>query len=159
MKKFFPVIFAVILLFFDQLSKMIVRNTMSEGESIPVVGQIFHLTYIENRGIAFGLFSGHSVFFVVLSLIVLIGLCGIVVKESSDSLFLSYGAALVVSGALGNMIDRVYKASVTDMFDFRIWPIFNLADIAVCVGFFLLVIYILFESGDDNDNKNHSTAK
>ena len=74
-------------------------------------------------------------------------------------MFLSYGAALVVSGALGNMIDRVYKASVTDMFDFRIWPIFNLADIAVCVGFFLLVIYILFESGDDNDNKNHSTAK
>ena len=55
---------------------------------------------------------------------------------------------MIVSGAVGNIIDRVTKASVTDMFDCRIWPIFNVADIAVCVGFGLLILYILFDQGE-----------
>ncbi len=153
MKLIFPYIFAMLVLGLDQWSKYAVRSSMQMGDSIPIIDSIFHLTYIENEGVAFGLFSGHTSIFVIVSVLVLIGLLIFVWKESSQSLLLHYGVALVVSGALGNIIDRAMKASVTDMFDFRIWPIFNIADIAVCVGFVLLVLY-LFLSSEDNCEKN-----
>ena len=146
MKVIFPYILAVFVLGLDQWSKYLVRTSMQMGESIHIIDSIFQITYIENEGVAFGLFSGHSNIFVLVSILVLIGLLIFVWKESSQSLFLHYGAALVESGALGNIIDRAMKASVTDMFDFRIWPIFNIADIAVCVGFVLFVLYLFFSS-------------
>lgn len=158
MKIFFPYILAMLVLGLDQWSKYLVRTSMQLGESIPVIDSIFHLTYIENEGVAFGLFSGHTNIFVLVSVLVLIGLLIFVWKESSQSLLLHYGAALVVSGALGNIIDRAMKASVTDMFDFRIWPIFNIADIAVCIGFVLLVLYLFFASEDDSEKKAHSNS-
>lgn len=158
MKVIFPYILAVFVLGLDQWSKYLVRASMQMGESIPIIDSIFHLTYIENEGVAFGLFSGHTNIFVLVSILVLIGLLIFVCKESSQSLLLHYGAALVVSGALGNIIDRAMKASVTDMFDFRIWPIFNIADIAVCVGFVLLVLYLFFSSEDKSENNAHSNS-
>lgn len=158
MKVIFPYILAAFVLGLDQWSKYLVRTSMQMGESIPIIDSIFHLTYIENEGVAFGLFSGHTNIFVLVSSLVLIGLLIFVWKESSQSLLLHYGAALVVSGALGNIIDRAMKASVTDMFDFRIWPIFNIADIAVCVGFVLLVLYLFFSSEDKSENNAHSNS-
>ena len=158
MKVIFPYILAVFVVGLDQWSKYLVRASMQMGESIPIIDSIFHLTYIENEGVAFGLFSGHTNIFVLVSILVLIGLLIFVWKESSQSLLLHYGAALVVSGALGNIIDRAMKASVTDMFDFRIWPIFNIADIAVCVGFVLLVLYLFFSSEDKSENNAHSNS-
>ena len=158
MKVIFPYILAVFVLGLDQWSKYLVRTSMQMGESIPIIDSIFHLTYIENEGVAFGLFSGHTNIFVLVSILVLIGLLIFVWKESSQSLLLHYGAALVVSGALGNIIDRAMKASVTDMFGFRIWPIFNIADIAVCVGFVLLVLYLFFSSEDKSENNAHSNS-
>lgn len=158
MKKLFPYILAILILGLDQWSKWLVRRSMTLGESIPVIDSVFHLTYIENEGVAFGLFSGHTSMFVIVSIVVLIGLLVFVWKESSQSWLLHYGTACVVAGALGNIIDRAMKASVTDMFDFRIWPIFNIADIAVCVGFVILVLY-LFLSSEDNGGKNtHSNS-
>ena len=147
MKRIVPYLLAVLLLGIDQWSKAVVRSEMSLGQSIPVIPDIFHLTYIENTGVAFGLFSGHTEIFIVVSLVVLAGLVVFAWKERSASLWLHYGLALVVSGALGNIIDRASKASVTDMFDLRVWPIFNVADIAVCVGFACLVLYLLFDRG------------
>ena len=89
-------------------------------------------------------------------------LAGLVVfawKYRSASLWLHYGLALVVSGALGNIIDRASKASVTDMFDLRVWSIFNVADIAVCVGFACLVLYLLFDQGEKDGNPDtHHTS-
>ena len=147
MKRIVPYLLAVLLLGIDQWSKAVVRSEMSLGQSIPVIPDIFHLTYIENTGVAFGLFSGHT------------GLVVFAWKERSASLWLHYGLALVVSGALGNIIDRASKASVTDMFDLRVWPIFNVADIAVCVGFACLVLYLLFDQGEKDGNpETHHTS-
>ncbi|MEE0434994.1 MAG: signal peptidase II [Peptococcaceae bacterium] len=151
-KHLLPYLIALVLLGLDQWSKALVRQQMQLGESIPLIPNVFHLTYIENDGVAFGLFAGHTRLFLVVSLLVLVGLLIFAWKEAKDSLLLHYGVALVVSGALGNIIDRAYKASVTDMFDLRIWPIFNIADIAVCVGIALLVLYVFFDSRD-NDGK------
>lgn len=147
-RMFLPYFLAILILGLDQWSKALIRNTMSLGESIPIIQDVFHLTYIENTGISFGLFSGHTNIFVIISLMVLIALLVFSWKESQHSTVLRYGVAMIVSGAVGNIIDRVTKASVTDMFDCRIWPIFNVADIAVCVGFGLLILYILFDQGE-----------
>lgn len=144
-RMYLPYFFAILILGLDQWSKALVRNTMSLGESIPIIQDVFHLTYIENTGISFGLFSGHTNIFVIISVMVLIALLVFSWKESQHSVVLRYGVAMIISGAVGNIIDRVTKASVTDMFDCRIWPIFNVADIAVCVGFGLLILYILFD--------------
>ena len=146
MKKFFPYIIAGFMLGLDQIIKLLVRQSMNLGETIPVIKNIFHITYIENEGVAFGMFSGHTGIFIVLSIIILAVLLIFMWKEKSQSGCLRYGVALIVSGAIGNIIDRGVKASVTDMFDFRIWPVFNVADVSVCIGFLLLVIYLLFSS-------------
>ena len=159
MKKFFPYIIIAVTLGLDQIVKLLVRQSMYIGESIPIIKGIFHITYIENQGVAFGLFSGHTEMLVVLSILILIGLLVFMWREKSHSLCLQYGVALIVAGALGNIIDRVMKASVTDMFDFRIWPIFNIADIVVCIGFLLLVIYLLFSSEDKSGESQNSNSK
>ena len=159
MKKFFPYIVAAFVLGLDQWVKIIIRQSMFLGESVPVIGKFLSLTYIENEGVAFGLFSGHTTAFILVSLLILIGLIIFAWKENSQSLLLQYGVALVVSGALGNIIDRALKASVTDMFDVHIWPIFNIADIAVCIGFFLLVLYLFFGSEETNEERNCSHSK
>ncbi|MDO4281974.1 MAG: signal peptidase II, partial [Peptococcaceae bacterium] len=116
-----------------------------------VVANRFHLTYIENDGVAFGMFAGHTSWFVILAAVVLLGLWMFVWREGSGSVCLHAGSALITAGAIGNMIDRALKASVTDMFDFRIWPVFNVADIAVCVGFFLLIVYIIRDPGEKHE--------
>ncbi len=147
MKKYFPFISFLVLLMLDQWSKYLVRKNLSLFESVPIIRNIFHLTYIENTGVAFGLFSGKTWLFLILSSIILIGLLFYLYKYGRNNKWACYGSAFVVSGAIGNMIDRMMKASVTDMFDFQIWPIFNIADIAVCVGFILLAVF-LFTSED-----------
>lgn len=159
MRLIVPYLIGVCTLVLDQWSKYIVRQQMSLGQSLPVIDDVFHITYIENEGVAFGLFSGHTTLFVIASCVVLIGLLFFVWHEHSKSLLLHYGVAFVVSGALGNIIDRAWKASVTDMFDLRIWPIFNIADIAVCVGFGLLLVYILFGSEEKNGKGLHSDPR
>ena len=159
MNKIFPYIMTVLILGFDQIVKLFVRQSMYEGQSIPVIQDIFHITYIENQGVAFGLFAGHTMVLVVISILILIGLFLFMWREKSQAASLRYGVAFIASGALGNIIDRAMKASVTDMFDFRIWPIFNVADIAVCVGFLLLVIYLLFSSEEKNGEPQSSNSK
>lgn len=152
-KYLIPYIIALVLLVVDQWSKALVRQHMHLGESIPLIPNVFHLTYIENDGVAFGLFAGHTGIFLIVSLCVLVGLVLFAWKEDKDSTLLHYGVALVVSGALGNIIDRAYKASVTDMFDLRIFAIFNVADIAVCVGVALLVLYVFLDSREKDGQR------
>ena len=159
MRLIVPYLIAACMLVLDQWSKYIVRQQMSLGQSLPVIDDIFHITYIENEGVAFGLFSGPTTLFVIASGAVRIGLVLFLLHEHSRSLLLHYGVAFVVSGALGNIIDRAWKASVTDMFDLRIWPIFNIADIAVCLGFGLLLIYILFGSEEKDGKGLHSDPR
>lgn len=158
MKTILPFLLAVMILGIDQWSKSVIRQSMQLGESIPIIANIFHLTYIENNGVAFGMLAGHTGIFLFVSLVVLVLLLGFAWHEHNTSPWLKYGVALVISGALGNIIDRATKASVTDMFDLRIWPIFNIADIAVCVGFGCLVLYLFFDQGGHDGKHNQSST-
>jgi len=129
----------------DQFSKYLALKYLKGVSSIPIINDVFHLTYVENRGAAFGLFQNNQIIFVVVAMIAcIVGLYYIYKKDLN--LLAKSSIILLISGAIGNMIDRVRLGFVVDYFDFRIiWEyVFNVADIFVVVGTILLCIYILF---------------
>ena len=138
---------AIIWLVLDQASKYYVMNHFALGESLPVIHNVFHLTYIINRGAAFGMLTNQRWFFLAVAFVLII-VCAYYWKRLLKGPWtLQVGSALLVAGAIGNGIDRYLLHGVVDFFDFRIWPIFNVADIGICVGV-ALVIYHLFTSKD-----------
>lgn len=142
------IVIAVIVLAADIYTKHLAEGALKSIGTIPIIKDIFHLTYVENRGIAFGMFSGGRIVFIIVSLIVLFLLAFVVFKTEKPvrSIWLKAGSALIFGGAIGNMIERVTKGYVVDFLDFRIidFPVFNIADIAVCVGAAMLVIHFLY---------------
>lgn len=135
----------LILIAVDQLSKYWALNYLKDVGSIPVIQNIFHLTYVENRGAAFGMFQNNQMIFVIVAIVASIfGLYYLHTKKIH--LIGRTGILLIISGAIGNLIDRVRLGYVVDYFDFRIiWEyVFNVADVFVVEGTILLCVYILF---------------
>ena len=113
------------------------------GESLPVIQNVFHFTYIINHGAAFGMLTNQRWFFLAVALVLII-VYGIYRKQVNNGpLILRVGSALLISGAIGNGIDRYILHGVVDFFDFRIWPIFNIADIGICIGVVCIIYYLL----------------
>ncbi len=134
------VIFAVATLCiigFDRLSKIFFSGILDINESLIVIRNVLHFTLVHNTGIAFGLFKDSGSVFVVIPLI-LTGLLiyNIYYYRNSAHLTRTYIVAfsLILGGAIGNLIDRVTLGYVIDFIDFRIWPVFNLADSAITIG-------------------------
>lgn len=113
------------------------------GESLPLIPSVFHLTYVQNRGAAFGLFQGQQVLFIVLALLVIAWLVRELAVESSASPVARWGCALVLGGAAGNLLDRLRFGYVVDFIDLRVWPVFNVGDSAITIGVSLLVWHSL----------------
>ena len=133
-----------LVLVLDQLTKWLVRTHFLLCESYDVIDGIFSITYIENKGAAFGLGEGNAFVFILVAVLVSVIMI-YYYKKQEKNFWLSLGVSLILSGAWGNLIDRVMKSSVTDMFNFHIWPVFNIADIAVCLGCLFLIIYVFKE--------------
>lgn len=133
----------------DQVSKYLAVNYLANLGSIPIIKDIFHLTYVENRGAAFGMFQDNQMIFVIVAIAACIfGLYYLYKKKIN--LLGKTAIILIISGAIGNLIDRVRLGFVVDYFDFRIvWDyVFNIADVFVVVGTILLCIYIIFFEND-----------
>lgn len=128
----------------DQFTKALVMKSMVPGESIPLLQDIFHLTYVLNPGAAFGILSNQRVFLLAMgaALILATAYFYTLLKKSDGCLQL--GATMILSGAVANLIDRVQTGYVVDFFDFRIWPVFNVADIAIVLGMGFMIYAILF---------------
>ena len=137
------VIVALLVVIFDQLTKYYVVENFYLGESVPVIENIFHWTYILNPGAAFGMLEGSRWFFVVIAVVVLGGIWYMKDEINEGGWMMQYGAALFGGGAIGNLIDRARSGLVVDFFDFRIWPVFNVADIAICVGVAMILWKVL----------------
>ena len=137
------VIVALLVVIFDQLTKYYVVENFYLGESVPVIENIFHWTYILNPGAAFGMLEGSRWFFVVIAVGVLGGIWYMKDEINEGGWMMQYGAALFGGGAIGNLIDRARSGLVVDFFDFRIWPVFNMADIAICVGVAMILWKVL----------------
>lgn len=132
---------AIAVTILDQVVKWFVQGHMELGESIPLIPHIFHLTYIMNPGAAFGILEYQHTFF--LGIVVILFAAYLIMRRRipKKPVYFPIGIGMVLGGALGNAIDRVRYQGVVDFFDFRVWPIFNVADIAICVGMALILWY------------------
>ena len=134
------------LILADQAIKFLVVSLMELGEAIPVFAGIFHITYIENPGAAFGLFANQRLVFIVAGILVIAAACLMYRRLMSEKAIIRWGVALLLGGAVGNLIDRLRIGGVIDFLDFRIWPVFNIADIGICVGVALLMYALIYDT-------------
>lgn len=125
---------AMVVLAADRVTKLLITELFSLGESVPVVGNVLHWTFVMNRGAAFGMLEGSRWLFIVIAVMVLCA--GFYFREDilRQDWLTQVGVACFGAGAMGNLIDRTLFGGVIDFIDFRIWPVFNVADIAVCFG-------------------------
>jgi signal peptidase II len=139
---FFLTVFTAIFLS-DRIFKTLVFENLSLGVSYPILEGVLHITPVQNKGVAFGLFanSGNAIFVSLVFFMLVLALYFISIKRPRSILLLS-GIFLVFSGAAGNLADRIFYGYVLDFIDFRIWPVFNIADSAITIGAFLIFLYI-----------------
>lgn len=148
----FIVAFIVILL--DQVSKLLVINNMKLFETIPLIKGVFHLTYVQNTGAAFGIFQDANIIFILLALtiitVILVYTYRMKVKDKLTLIILG----MIIGGAFGNLIDRFIHKAVIDFLDFRLinFAIFNIADSFVVVGCIAFAILLVFFD-KSNENK------
>lgn len=141
---YFALCIGIIIL--DFIVKHWARTDLSQIGSIPVWESVFHLTYVENRGAAFGILQNKIWFFVIVALVAIPVITYAFWKFKNRSKTLNLGLCFVLAGAVGNMIDRITLGFVVDFLDFRLidFPVFNIADIFVCVGAGLTAVFVLF---------------
>lgn len=127
----------------DRLSKIFFSQILELNESIAVIRHVMHFTLVHNTGIAFGLFKDCGIVFVIIPLI-LTGLLiyNIYYYRHSEHLNRTYifAFSLILGGAIGNLIDRIFIGYVIDFIDFRVWPVFNIADSAITIGAAIILI-------------------
>ncbi|ALX47399.1 signal peptidase II [Lentibacillus amyloliquefaciens] len=155
-------ILALLVIAIDQLSKWVVVKTMELGEQITVIDNFFYLTSHRNSGAAWGILQGQMGFFYVITVVVVIGLIYFMQKYARESKLLAIALSLILGGAIGNFIDRLFMKEVVDFFDFIIfgydYPIFNIADSALVVGVILVIIITIIDERKEK-LKNDSTAQ
>jgi signal peptidase II len=129
----------------DQVTKYLSKVYIKPAGSIPIIDGIFHLTFVENRGVAFGLLQNKGWFFVPITVVVALVLVFLLLKTGGKITGVGLPLALILGGALGNMYDRIFIGYVVDFLDFRVWPVFNAADSSVVIGAGLLIFQLLFK--------------
>lgn len=128
----------------DQVSKFYISHSMVPYMSIPVVPHVFHITFILNSGAAFGILENKQQFFILIAILILAGVGYFYRKIPQQYRLFRFGLELMAGGAIGNLIDRITTGYVIDFFDFRIWPVFNIADMAIVCGVAVMIYAILF---------------
>jgi len=137
---FFTLLLSVIVL--DQVTKYLVKSNFLPNSSMNITN-FFSLTFTQNTGVSFGLLKGYNSIFVVLSFLALGFFAYIYIKNKKYWTQLS----LICAGIAGNLIDRLNFGYVIDLFDFHIWPVFNIADSAICLG----IIWLIILAAKNND--------
>lgn len=130
----------------DQITKLLAAGNMALYDSVTVIPHVFSFTYIHNYGAAWGLFSEHRWVFLILTGIAIIVLPILLYRYRHLPFLFGFSLSLIIGGAIGNMIDRLFRGYVIDFLEFTFidFPVFNVADICVTVGTILMFIYIVF---------------
>jgi signal peptidase II len=149
------VILALGVLVLDQVSKWLTVRYIKPIGSYPIIRDVFHLTYVENRGAAWGIFQNGRWFFVGITAVVCIAIIVFLIREKQIAPLLRVALSILLGGAIGNMIDRILYGYVVDMIHVKCidYPVFNIADSATVIGTILLAWYILFQSGKTPEAK------
>ena len=139
----------LLILGLDQLTKSLIESILQLHESIELIPGFFSLTYARNTGAAWSMLAGQMTFFIVLTSAVLCGLIWLMVKTPKESTWTRISFSLIMGGAIGNFIDRISFGYVRDFLDFILFgydfPIFNVADMALCIGVALLALVMLMD--------------
>ncbi len=138
-------IFTFLMIVADQITKWLTIRFLASGSSVEVIPRILSLTYVENRGAAFGILAGARWFFIAVTALVVAALIVYGIIKKPASVLYKISAPLIIAGAVGNLIDRVFRGFVVDMIEatFIDFPVFNVADCCVVIGSVLFCLYIL----------------
>ncbi len=168
----------IVVLILDQITKYLARIFLKPVYSVSVLGNFFRLTYVENPGIAFGLRIENKLFFTILSIVAIVVIF-YYLFTLRDHKMLRVAFAFILGGAFGNLIDRFLYGRVVDFLDFEFfnlhispfkflffnfrgysmdrWPVFNIADVAVTVGMFIIIFNALFDRHIKNPTSNDTS--
>ncbi|WP_374721938.1 signal peptidase II [Peribacillus tepidiphilus] len=140
---------ALFVIALDQLTKWLIVKRMELGESIEVIENFLYITSHRNKGAAWGILQGQMWFFYIITVIVIIGLVYYIQKMGRNHYLLGVSLGMMLGGAIGNFIDRLFRKEVVDFvntypFGYN-FPVFNVADSALCIGVAMLMIYMFFE--------------
>ena len=141
------IVVMVASVFVDQLTKQLVVNFLDREEPFELIPGVFRFSYVENDGAAFGMLDDHRWIFMTVSIIAIIGIAVYLFGFSKEGWTFQIGLSLIISGGIGNMIDRLALGYVVDMleFDFMEFAIFNVADSFVCIGAGLVILMLIIE--------------
>lgn len=128
----------------DQLTKFLALKFLPLNTPVPLIKNFLNLTLVHNRGAAFGFFQNQLLLFVLISFFA-IGLILYNLKNKTNSIILKLSLSLILGGCLGNLIDRLRFGFVVDFLDFRVWPVFNIADSLITIAAFLLAWELIFK--------------
>lgn len=157
MKKKYIIISIIIglLIIADQLSKVLVIKLLGFGKSVIIIDNFFKFSCIKNTGISFGLLSGYRIIIILLTLLIVGFLLYELIKSKKNNKLFFISSILIIGGALGNLIDRVFRGYVVDFISFTLFnkemAIFNVADILITFG---IILYIINLIGDKDERSN-----
>lgn len=154
-------ILIIATVFLDQITKWLAVIFLRGADTVPVIKDVIHLTYLENTGAAFGILKDHRWVFLVLTTVTIIGLSVYLFKFAENNKILKTSVSFIIGGGIGNMIDRLVSGYVVDFIDFRLinFAIFNIADSFVCIGAALMVLYLFSSSDKSKEKKNETVGK
>ena len=141
-KNIFIFSIALTIVLIDQFTKFLVKQNFQINQPIQIIKNTLHLTYVTNTGSAFGLFKSMNTFFMIFAIIVILVIYIYLNKIKNNEKILQIAVGLLLGGTIGNLTDRLFYGSVIDFIDFRIWPVFNIADSAVTISVLLLIILL-----------------
>lgn len=152
LKYIFLLVISILVIGLDQATKLLVVKAIDLHELIPVIPGYFNLTYLHNRGAAFGILADSPYrlpFFLLVTLAAVVVLIYAIHRSRDDQRLAPFSLSLIFAGAVGNLIDRVRLGEVIDFLDFywqeHHWPAFNVADAAICIGVALLAVDMFLE--------------
>lgn len=138
-------ILMALIVFVDQLTKYLTVFYLKPVDTIPLIQDVLHLTYVENRGAAFGMLSENRWVFMTVSIVAILLLVVYLIWKKPKDKWVCLSLSFIIGGGIGNMIDRVALGYVVDMIDFRLihFAVFNVADSFVCVGAGILMVWLI----------------
>jgi signal peptidase II len=144
-RNYFPFLIPILaIVFLDQFTKHLIKENFYIGSSKEIIHSILSFTYVQNTGVSFGLFKGMNALFIAISFIAL----GFFIYLYLNNERYKNQLAFVCGGLLGNLMDRISLGSVVDFIDFHFWPIFNIADSAICIGIVWLIFSLIINKED-----------
>ncbi len=143
----------------DQLTKWLTVKFLSPIDTVPLIKDVLHLTYVENRGAAFGMLANHRWVFIIVSTVTILALLYVLFSAKLPNRLYTVSVSMIISGGIGNMIDRTVLGYVVDFIDFRLinFAVFNGADSFVCVGAGILILALILDiikEGRKRDKEN-----